>query len=1170
MSEGKRFTKKSINGTSTFSKPTIPTITQLSTPANVITMSQQMSAIPSIPVNVSTNIANVSGLNAVDSIKATGRQKAAIQDQVRKNLESLPESFIENVYYQLFSYEELKQVSVCVINQKESPTQSVGTINDPRMGVIDRASNCATCYANSFECPGHLGRIDLPVGIYHPLLLRETIAVLNCVCFHCGSLRETPDQLKAQGLLKGTGWTRLNRLEKHLKTVGCHTQKCGKQPKFNVKDLRTVRKVKYRLDGEEKDLYHELEAMSLYPDRISAYKVLRLISRKDADALGFSDFDLPGEDKSEKTISGSHPANFILQSIPVVPPTARKPSIEDGTIWPDQLTSQYNNIINKNIVAIDDKKKFDEIYETEGEPDEDLAEAIYKGMAGIEIEIGKLYDNTATQYKVGGGGQQFVSLLERIKGKHGIIRALLMGKRVKFSARTVLSPDPSLKFGQLRVPEYMAPFLTKPVKVASYNITQVKMWAKQGKIRYLTPGHGHQAGKQFAFKDLTDYDIQIGDMVERHLMNGDRIVFNRQPTLHKESFMSYEVVLASPLTFGLHMAYTTPANADFDGDTAAASVMQTLEADAEMSKILNVEECLLDQQKNKAMMGLVYDSIVGMYRLSKNWTKIPLNLVERALNIIEGKETPLPSSLSEKGAKLIGGELNANKEDMTIQQAINVIKDVYYVMLKENFDDVERKDLVDKSTNAYFSSYYNQLNDQEKKEDIGQLVLSLVTGKIPAQFSAQKQETLISEAQRKKITENVFKLLVDEKQIDAKQQIDDMISMEIKQRSSSNFKNLKEYNAISLAQKYLKQGGTDVRIPLWLYNDCVLSIVGNDDNVEITKNDFSTLEARMKKHNVDRLSGRGFLSMLFPSDYYYEKGKVLIVDGILKKGTLAKGDVGPSAGGIVQTLAQRYGVKRAGKFLTDATFIVAQWQIQNPQTVGILDCLPVDEDQVKFVENKIAETRLLVQSYGAQPQDPIDAKLHEQKIIGVVDNVKAVGTTISEKKLTEDNALKILADSGAKGNINNIAQMTGAVAQQYFRSQRIAKSVGNDARCLPYFSEDDESIESRGFCVHSFTQGLDPSELWFLQAAGRQGLIDTALTTAETGTNRRRLAKALEDVKVTADGTVRNSSNVILQFSYGGDGLDPGKCSLIDHRGIDVVAPINVKKLVNEINNKYA
>jgi DNA-directed RNA polymerase II subunit RPB1 len=179
--------------------------------------------------------------------------------------------------------------------------------------------------------------------------------------------------------------------------------------------------------------------------------------------------------------------------------------------------------------------------------------------------ISHFIDNTDGQFHQG-QRREFLSIKQRMQGKDGIIRQNSMGKRANFSARTVISPDPSLKFTQIRIPEVMAPFLTRPVKITEFNRERLTELLRMGQVSVLTQIAGPKAGQLQRVNDWlkSKYVPQIGDTLERWLQNGDYILANRQPTLHKQSMVGYEVVLGKPLSIGLHLSVTSQHNADFD------------------------------------------------------------------------------------------------------------------------------------------------------------------------------------------------------------------------------------------------------------------------------------------------------------------------------------------------------------------------------------------------------------------------------------------------------------------------------------------------------------------------------------------------------------------------------------------------------------------------------
>jgi len=316
--------------------------------------------------------------------------------------------------------------------------------------------------------------------------------------------------------------------------------------------------------------------------------------------------------------------------------------------------------------------------------------------------------------------------------------------------------------------------------------------------------------------------------------------------------------------------------------------------------------------------------------------------------------------------------------------------------------------------------------------------------------------------------------------------------------------------------------------------------------------------------------GRVLFSALLPEDFYYSKGDVYIINGILINGTITKDHIGTSHGSIIQALWKDYGRDRTVDFLTDVPFVVNRWLTDRPLTVGLKDCYPKDETHRQLLAEEIAKTTLSVQALGTRLADPVEEERHEKQVIGYLHAAKNIGSRISTEKLTPDNSLRVMAESGAKGSTSNIAQITGLLGQQFIKgSQRMPMSLSGGTRCLPYFEKEEIDPRARGFCVGSFLSGLTPAELFFHQASGREGLMDTAVKTSETGSIHHRIIKALEDIKVAYDGSVRNAVGTVFQFVYGEDGFDAAELEKVKTVSGDTTSFIDLKRTVGRLNARY-
>ena len=270
---------------------------------------------------------------------------------------------------------------------------------------------------------------------------------------------------------------------------------------------------------------------------------------------------------------------------------------------------------------------------------------------------------------------------------------------------------------------------------------------------------------------------------------------------------------------------------------------------------------------------------------------------------------------------------------------------------------------------------------------------------------------------------------------------------------------------------------------------------------------------------------------------------LLVSGGDLMFGLLNKKTVGASGGGVIHIIFNEKGPEAAVKFFNGAQTLVNYWLLHNGFSIGIGDTIPDRatiqkiEDAVNKQKDEVGEiTRSATENELESLPGMNVRETFESKVSKALNKARDDAGTVTEQSLKDLNNATQMARSGSKGSTINISQMTAVVGQQSVEGKRIP--FGFKYRTLPHFTKDDYSPESRGFVENSYLRGLTPTEFFFHAMAGREGLIDTAVKTAETGYIQRRLVKALEDVMAKYDGTVRNSLGDIVQFVYGEDGLD--------------------------------
>ena len=295
-----------------------------------------------------------------------------------------------------------------------------------------------------------------------------------------------------------------------------------------------------------------------------------------------------------------HPSHLIIQALPIPPNAVRpSPTVNDEAIRSeDPLTKKMIGIMRM-------VKQYRRYMSIENTPDK-----IFRACAAKVQDAVLLYiDHTKSKaYK----NTDDTSIAGRFRGKGGRVRGNMMGKRVNFSARSVISGDAALGMKELGVPHEIADTLTVPVNINRYNIDAMQELVNKNKAHNVTQG-GRRIDLRYTKRRIT---LRINDVVERVLQDGDIVLFNRQPSLHKMSIMAHRVVRTRGKTFRLNLSCTTPYNADFDGDEMNMHVPQTLEAQVEARELVSVEKNILTPQSHKPVMGIVQDALLGAFLMT--------------------------------------------------------------------------------------------------------------------------------------------------------------------------------------------------------------------------------------------------------------------------------------------------------------------------------------------------------------------------------------------------------------------------------------------------------------------------------------------------------------------------------------------------------------------------
>lgn len=464
-------------------------------------------------------------------------------------------SRIIGIQFGMFSPEEIRKAGVVEVVSKDTyigNSEVAGGLFDPRMGVLGQGTICPTDGLTNIMTPGYFGYIEMSRPVFFIQHLKEIMKILKCVCFKCSKLLISKEQHhQAIQLKPSERWDYVYPLCSKQKRCGDATENgCGcKQPdKIKLEGMATINAIWDNLVNTDSAAAAEPDPnKGNYVMKLTAEIVLKIFKRITDDDVEFMGF----------SATWSRPDWMICQVLPVAPPAVR-PSVKQDANQrsEDDLTHIYGHIIKTN---------------------KDLADRINNNASASTIEsltaVLQYFVAMIVNNKVKGAvpmaqrsGRPLQCITGRLNSKNGRIRGNLMGKRVDFSARSVITGDPNLSSRQLGVPKKVAMCLTKPIVVNDRNRGFLTKLVQNGPDEYpgakiLEKKSGHNVSLRYI--DRMAIRLENGDIVHRHMMDGDAVLFNRQPSLHRMSMMCHIVkVMARGDTFRMNVACTKPYNAD--------------------------------------------------------------------------------------------------------------------------------------------------------------------------------------------------------------------------------------------------------------------------------------------------------------------------------------------------------------------------------------------------------------------------------------------------------------------------------------------------------------------------------------------------------------------------------------------------------------------------------
>ena len=856
------------------------------------------------------------------------------------------------IKFSCLSPEEIRRMSATKVitadtyDDEEKPIEM--GLMDTHMGVVEPGIRCKKCGCRLDECPGHFGHIELAMPVIHVGFIKDIKMLLECTCRKCGRLMLSPEQA-AQ---------RREKMEL-MDSLGGDTIDFKLFSKDTAKSASSNMKCPYC--GEEQKKI-KLDKPTTFREDGGADKLTPREIRERLERITDEDLVTLGIDPAT-----CRPEWMVLTVLPVPPVTVR-PSItlDNCDRSEDDLTHKLVDVIRINQRLRDSRDA--------GAPQlivDDLWEL-------LQYHITTYFDNQTSGIPPARhrSGRPLKTLTQRLKGKEGRFRSNLSGKRVNFSSRTVISPDPLLSINEVGVPVKAARELSVPVHINQYNLETMKDMVRCGVepvdeigkykpgVNYIIRADGRRIKVTARNAEEAAEGLDIGYTVERQLQDGDVVLFNRQPSLHRMSMMAHLVRVMEGRTFRFNLCVCPPYNADFDGDEMNLHVLQSEEARAEARVLMLVQENILSPRYGGPIIGAIHDHITGAYFLTHNNPRF-------------------------------------NKAE-----AMNIITKLDNIAIPDP--------KIDENGNEYWD---------------GRQLFSIV---LPDGFNTS------------------FKAAI--------------------------------------------------------CKGCT----------------------QCKKENCEY-------------DAY-----VKIRDGELLCGTIDVKAIGNSKGKILDRIARDYGSDAACKFINQVTRIALGSIMNRGFSTGIddedipeeakLQISEYNKEQMDKVDNLIASYRdgTLKQMPGRSLEETLEVMV--QKELG---DARDNAGKVAGNYLGMQNPAVIMSKTGARGSMLNLSQMAGCVGQQTVRGERLTR--GYEGRTLAHFQKDDLGAFAKGFVTHSYKTGLSPTEFFFHAMGGREGLVDTAVRTSRSGYMQRRLISALEDLKLTADHSVRNTAGTIIQFEYGEDGSDPAR-----------------------------
>ncbi|XP_050240171.1 DNA-directed RNA polymerase III subunit 1 isoform X2 [Quercus robur] len=854
-----------------------------------------------------------------------------------------------------------------------------GGLLDPRMGP-NKEGICATCHGKFDSCPGHFGYIKLALPVYNVAYRDNIMNILKCICKSCARILLVEDIRKE--FLKKMRNPRLEALKKAelLKEI---VKKCnsltGSKKAFKCSRCGYINALVKKAGPPILGFNHERPnsndgTMEEFRSAISHTKDSKTVFSAPTFNLNTVDvlalFKKMVDEDCELLYLSDRPEKLIMENI-AVPPVPIRPSVimSGSQSNENDITERLKRIIQANASLRQ------ELLEAS------TASNRLAGWDVLQLEVAQYINSDVHVPLSMQASRPLGGFFQRLKGKQGRFRGNLSGKRVEYTGRTVISPDPNLKITEVAIPIQMARILSYPERVSHHNIEKLRQRVSNGRDKY--PGaqvvinaDGSKRIPVYGAKKQIADALRYGDIVHRHLEDGDIVLFNRQPSLHRMSIMCHRARVMPWRTLRFNESVCNPYNADFDGDEMNMHVPQTEEARTEAVMLMGVQNNLCTPKNGEILVASTQDFLTSSFLITR--------------------------------------------------------KDTFY----------------DRAAFSLMCSY-------------------MVDGMDPVDLP----------------TPAILK-----------------------------------------------------PIELWTGKQLFSVLVRPHANVRV----YVNLTVKEKSYTKPNKEGEREKEAMCPNDGFVYFRNSELLSGQLGKATLGNGN----KDGLFSVLLRDYKAHAAATCMNRLAKLSARWIGNHGFSIGIDDVQPskyLNERRLETISRGYQGCHEKIKFYNEgklPPETGCDAaQTLEAEITRILNNIRDETGKVCMKELHWRNSPLIMSQCGSKGSPINISQMIACVGQQSVGGRRAPN--GFIDRSLPHFPRKAKTPAAKGFVANSFYSGLTATEFFFHTMGGREGLVDTAVKTADTGYMSRRLIKALEDLSIHYDDTVRSASGCVVQFRYGDDGMDP-------------------------------